>query len=64
MEKQLEAQYYEDEYSRSTLPYKLYFQALESVFDLTLVESFGDFGCNNGGVMQYMKQKYPHISVT
>ena len=64
MEKQLEAQYYEDEYSRSTLPYKLYFQALESVFDLTLVESFGDFGCNNGGVIQYMKEKYPHISVT
>ena len=63
MDKQLESQYYEDEYSRGTLPYKLYFQALESVLDFSIVESFADFGCNNGGVMHYMKEKFPHVTV-
>jgi SAM-dependent methyltransferase len=59
----IEELYFENEYSsRSIIPYSAYVRALESVFDLSIVDSFCDAGCSSGRLLTVLKQKYPQIN--
>ncbi len=59
MDKKTEDTYKEEEYTREMRPYMAYFQAIEEVFDLSLIDSFADMGCNNGRLMEAWHDKYP-----
>ncbi|MFA6226879.1 MAG: class I SAM-dependent methyltransferase [Candidatus Paceibacterota bacterium] len=63
MKTEIEKEYGEQEYVRHTAPYKAYLQALEAVFDWTIVDSFIDLGCNNGCLIEVLHRKYPHIDI-
>src|SRR6185369_10961467 len=62
--KDLTSLYEEEDFKRSILPYTLYRKSMEAVIDFNQVKSFGDFGCINGGLMESIKRKYPHMKVT
>ncbi|MCK9273185.1 class I SAM-dependent methyltransferase [Candidatus Gracilibacteria bacterium] len=55
--------YGEEEYDRKIEPYQIYLAALESVFDLNLINSFADFGCSNGKLLESLKEKYPSTKI-
>lgn len=63
MKKTIEEAYTEKEYTRSIGPYKVYLEAIEAVFDLSIVESFADLGCSNGRLMESIHRKYPTIDL-
>jgi SAM-dependent methyltransferase len=63
MEKELEKQYFEEEYKRSLLEYKRYLDALEEVFDFSIINNFLDLGCNNARLIEAIQRKYGHIEV-
>lgn len=63
MKEIIEKAYEEHEYTRPITPYKIYLEAIEQVFDLTITNSFADLGCSNGRLMQCINNKYPGISL-
>jgi hypothetical protein len=63
MDKDTEATYKEDEYTRERLPYIAYFRALEEIFDFSIIQNFADFGCNNGGLLKSINEHYPKIEI-
>ncbi len=61
--KDLTKLYEEEDFKRSILPYTLYRKSLEEILDFNQIESFGDFGCINGRLMESIKRKYSHMEV-
>ena len=55
MNPDLEKEYSEEEYKRELLPYKIYLNSLEEVFDFFIINSIIDFGCNNGRLIETIK---------
>lgn len=55
--------YEEQDFNRSISPYTLYRKSLEAVLDFNQIESFGDFGCINGRLLESIKNKYPRIAI-
>jgi len=63
MNPNLEKEYSEEEYKRELLPYKMYLNSIEEVFDFSIIDSMADFGCANGRLIEAVKRKYSHIEV-
>ena len=63
MNPQLAQEYIEEDYERPLLPYKFYLDALEEVFDLSIVDSFLDLGCNNARLLEALNRKYRHLEL-
>lgn len=63
MRKNVEEAYQEVEYTRTMEPYKIYLEALESIFDLSLVKDFADLGCSNARLIEALKRKYTSMNV-
>ncbi len=63
MDEKTKATYKEEEYTRSMQAYMAYFQSLEEVFDLSIIDSFSDLGCNNGRLLEAVLRKYPQAHI-
>jgi len=63
MKADIAKEYGEGEYLREIAPYKAYLNALEEVFDWSIVDGFADLGCNNGCLLEVLHKKYPHIDL-
>ena len=63
MEESVEKTYKEEEYTRDDTPYIAYFQSLREVFDLSIVGSFADMGCNNGGLLNAVKSHFNETDI-
>ncbi len=63
MDKETEATYKEEEYTRGMMAYIAYLQSLEEVFDFSIVDGFMDLGCNNGRLIEALQRKFAHIDV-
>ena len=63
MNQELAKEYTEEDYKRSMLPYKCYLEALEEVFDFSVMDSCLDLGCNNGRFLEAALKKFPHLDV-
>lgn len=63
MNNELAKQYFEEEYKRDILAYKLYYLALAEVFDFSLVKDFADVGCNSGGLIKYIAEDNEGINL-
>jgi len=64
MNETVKATYKEEEYTREMRAYMAYFQSLEEVFELSIIDSFVDFGCNNARLLEAIHKKYPSAEVT
>lgn len=64
MNPELEKLYSECEYSlRSPAPYAAYLRAIESVFDLNIVDSMCDVGCSSGWLLYSAHKRYPNMNI-
>ncbi len=63
MKKEVEDTYKEEEYTRPMTAYRAYFNALTKIFDMSIVNSFADLGCNNGRLIETLKENNPHVEV-
>lgn len=61
--KDLEPLYTEEDFDRDIGPYTLYRKSLEELIDFNQVESFADFGCINGKLLESLKRKYSHLNI-
>ncbi len=63
MQKPIQDSYKETEYMRDIAPYNIYLQALERVFDFSIVDGFADIGCSNGRLLEALDTKYSDIDL-
>ncbi|MCX6800003.1 MAG: class I SAM-dependent methyltransferase [Candidatus Falkowbacteria bacterium] len=63
MKDEIKNLYKQDNYIRSMLPYRRYFDALEQVLDFSIIESFIDIGCNNGRLIEAIKRRRGNVMV-
>jgi len=65
MKNNIEDLYIENEYKNALKnPYNAYLSALESLFDLKIIDSICDVGTGVGNLLYFAKKKYPKIEIT